>query len=284
MNLAETLSLVSKKETANGLLLEQALSLRRYRHRSSCEILQASDAFYLPAVNAKARIKWTTACLREMYEHFDIGKDDEGLEGQGPIFLVTIADKSHVTNAQAKNINFQAIRRKLSGAMRMLSYIGMIEPGYFNVIYDENCRTIKDRVSWHGHFLVWGTNRRKLNRWRRKIETRIGRVIQHRCAIHIKRVSLDQFGHRLWYINKSPCTEYSIGKRREPTEDGSPRYKQNSRPLRPGHRVRLFQMLRDVTLPELAMAGGGGREILRRTKYVALEDHRQKNQRRRPRS
>lgn len=129
MSPLEALELVRDKERSNGVRLKNALLLPRHYSRSDLEILQGSDAFYLPAVNVDARIKWTTACLREMYKHFDIDKGDEG--ANVPIFLVTIADKSHVTTGQPKNINFQAIRRKLGGALQGLSYIGMIEPGYY---------------------------------------------------------------------------------------------------------------------------------------------------------
>jgi hypothetical protein len=43
--------------------------------------------------------------------------------------------------------------------------------------------------------------------------------------------------------------------------------------------MHLFQMLRDVTLPELAMAGRDGRELLRKIKYEALRENRRKNRR-----
>jgi hypothetical protein len=34
--------------------------------------------------------------------------------------------------------------------------------------------------------------------------------------------------------------------------------------------------MRDIRLPELAMAGGAGRELLRQIKYEALRDYRRK--------
>jgi hypothetical protein len=96
------------------------------------------------------------------------------------------------------------------------------------------------------------------------------------CAIHQKKVEPSHFCYKLWYINKSPCKEYSVGKRSEPDENGMPRYKQNSRPLRPGHRVKLFYLMRNMRLPELAIAGGDGRELLRTIKYEALGEYRRK--------
>jgi hypothetical protein len=275
MNLLKTLQLLRVKEKTNGKALEDALWLKRHYDRSNQNMLHGSEAFYLPSVNTDARIKWGTIFTATMFKYFGLDADDEG--PNVPIFLVTIVEKSHLTTERAQNINFRAIQRKLSGALRGLSYIGMIEPGYYNAIYDEVGKIKKNLVSWHGHFLVWNITRQELERWKRKITARIERVMPQMCPVHIKAIQPEQFGHRLWYINKSPCKEYSIGKRREPDENGLPRYKQNSRLLRPGHRVKLFHMLRDVTLPELAMAGGDGRELMRRIKYEALREYRRKN-------
>jgi hypothetical protein len=98
------------------------------------------------------------------------------------------------------------------------------------------------------------------------------------CAVHKKKIPSDQFGYKLWYIVKSPREEYSIGQRRDPDKrTGSPRFKQNSRNIRPGNRVKLFNNMRDIYLDQLAMAGGEGRQLLQQIKYEALRDYRRKN-------
>jgi hypothetical protein len=91
-------------------------------------------------------------------------------------------------------------------------------------------------------------------------------------------IPCDLFGHKLWYILKSPSKEYSIGKRREPDEKtGAAKFKQNSRQIRPGNRVKLFHLMPEIYLNQLAMGGGDGRELLRRIKYEALREYRTKN-------
>jgi hypothetical protein len=98
------------------------------------------------------------------------------------------------------------------------------------------------------------------------------------CAVHKKIIPRDQFGYKLWYIFKSPCKEYSIGKRRKPDErTGLARFKPNSRQLRPGNHVKLFNLMRGMYLDQLAMAGGKGRELLQQIKYEALREYRIKN-------
>ena len=94
-------------------------------------------------------------CLSRRYSNsFDIADDEDG--PNEPVFLVTIADKSHLTTDQPQQIHLSRIKRKLGAGLKGLSYIGMIEPGYYNVIYDELGNKRKNVVSWHGHFLVWG--------------------------------------------------------------------------------------------------------------------------------
>jgi hypothetical protein len=203
MTLLEILRLLRMKERESGCSLENALLLKRYREKSNIQILRPADAFYLPAVNAKARIKWGRFFIRAIFNFFGITTDEDG--PHEPMFLVTIADKSHVTTDQPQQINLQR-------------------------------------------------------------------------AVHQKAIEPGQFGYKLWYILKSPCKEYSLGKRRKPDErTGLARFKQNSRQLRPGHRVALFDLMRDMYLDELSMAGGEGCELLRRIKYEALREYRNKN-------
>jgi hypothetical protein len=166
MTLHEILQLLRIKERESGYLLENALSLKRYREKTNTQILRPSEVFFLPAVNAKARINWGTVFIQEIFQFFGITADEDG--PHEPIFLVTIADKSHVTSHQPQQINLIRIKRKLGAGLRGLSYIGMIEPGYYNVVYDELGNKGKNLVSWHGHFLVWGVPRSSLqNTWKK---------------------------------------------------------------------------------------------------------------------
>jgi hypothetical protein len=58
---------------------------------------------------------------------------------------------------------------------------------------------------------------------------------------------------------------------------GAAKFKQNSRKIRPGNRLKLFNLMRDMYLDKMAMAGGEGRELLRRIKYEVLREYRIKN-------
>jgi hypothetical protein len=276
MNLSQTLRLVSEKENANGLSLENALLLKRYRESSGLDILLGSDAYYLPAVNAKARIKWGRVFIEEIYHFFNVADDEHG--PHQPVFMVTLADKSHVTTDQPQQINIQRIKRKLGSGLQGLSHVGMIEPGYYNAIYNGFGEIQKNIVSWHGHFLVWGPTEIQLTRLLEKLKSKITPIMPSLCAVHKKIIEPSHFGYTLWYMIKSPRQEYSIGKRKEPDVDtGAPRFKQNSREIRPRNRVKLFQLMRDMYLDQFALAGGEGCKLLRKIKYEALREYRAKN-------
>jgi hypothetical protein len=263
MSPLETFELVDRNERDNGVLLEKALSLPRYYNCVDLAVLRHADAFHLPAMNATARINWTRSWFCGFSSYFKLGMEDEGPDA--PMFLVMIADKANLTSAECQSVDLKAIRRKLGGALQGLTCVGMIEPEYYNATYDEQGQKRKDVVSWHGRYLVWDIDRKGLDQWKRKVQRRT----KNRCAIHIDKVTPERFGHIVWYINKSPRTEYSMGRRWATDARGRPLYKAKSRRLRPGHHVQLFNALRDVTLPELSMAFGDARALLRRIKYVA---------------
>jgi hypothetical protein len=271
----ETLQLLRTKEEQSAHSLEHAISLKRHRQNSDLELLQGSSAFYLPAVKGKARIKKGCIFVEKIFEFFGIAENEHG--PSEPIFLVSIADKSHLTTAQPQSINLSSIKGKLAGGLRRLSHMGMIEPGYYNVIYSNVCEQRKNVVSWHGHFLVWGISQKDLENHLAKVKPRFLPIMPGRCAVHQKTIEAGQFGYKLWYINKSPCKEYSIGKRSKTDKNGQPRYKQNSRPLRPGHRVKLFYSMRNIYLDQLAMAGGEGCNLLQTIKHEAMREYRRKN-------
>jgi hypothetical protein len=125
--------------------------------------------------------------------------------------------------------------------------------------------------------LVWGISRKDLKKHLAKAKPRFTPLMPGLCAVHQKAIELGQFGYKLWYIIKSPCKEYSIGKRSKTDRNGHPRYKQNSRELRPGHCVKLFYLMRDIYLDQLTMAGGEGCKLRQIIKYETLREYRRKN-------
>ena len=139
-------------------------------------------------------------------------------------------------------------------------------------------KVLKAVVSWHGHFLVWGIEQEVLAKHVKKLNSRFKAIMPNFAAAHQKQIEYGQFGYKLWYIVKSPCKEYSIGKRSKPGEEtGKSNFKHNKRDIRLGARVKMFHLMKPLYLDQLAMAGGEGREPLYRIKTAALREYRERN-------
>jgi hypothetical protein len=272
MNISETLKYFRHQQKQAGELLLDAVWKSNKKNNYMHQMLICANPLYLVAVNTRARIKWGTLLIRELFEFFKI-KDSDG-DPEGRVFFVTLADRSLITSVQPQKIGLEQFKRKLAGRMRGLNYIGMIEPAYYYNAFDATGQKTSSLVSWHGHFLVWGISRRRLSRTIKKLNGKLTAVMPEFAAAHWKQVEIGKFGQKICYLAKSPRKEYSVGKYRDPKKNGEPHYKHNSREIRPGTRVKLFHLLRHMYLDQLSMAGGRGVQILQRIKSAALWGYR----------
>jgi hypothetical protein len=271
MSLKKTLKYFCSQEKQSGQLLLNAVCRDK---KKKYEMLISANSLYLPAVNTKARVKWGTSLIRELFEFFNV--TDTESDPQIPVFFVTLADKSLITSAQPQTIDLELFKRKLGGRMRGLNYLGMIEPGYYYNAFDEESAKAPPFVSWHGHFLVWGIGRKRLSRIIKKLNTKLEAVMPDFAAAHWKRVERGKFGKKICYLAKSPSKEYSAGKYTEPGKNGNPHYKHNKRDIRPGTRVKLFHLMQSMYLDQLIMAGSDGVPILKKVKFAAMKDYRRR--------
>jgi hypothetical protein len=123
MNIDETLAYYRRQERKAGELLFDAVWKNNPKNTN---ILRADNAFYLPAVNAKARIKWGTLLIRELFAYFKV--PEKASDPETPVFFITLADKSLFTTNLPQEIDIKLFKRKFGGRLRGLNYIGMIEP------------------------------------------------------------------------------------------------------------------------------------------------------------
>jgi hypothetical protein len=272
MNLKQTLKYFRLQEKQSGQLLLNALWKDK---KKNYDMLISANSLYLPAVNMKARIKWGTSLIRELFEFFEI--PDTERHPEIPVFFVTLADKSMITTAALQKIDIELFKRKLGGRLRGLNHAGMIEPAYYYSAFDTMGRHTPPLVSWHGHFLVWGIGKKRLSRIIKKLNSKVVAVMPNFDAAHWKQVEVGKFGKKICYLVKSPRKEYSVGKYSEGGKDGEPHYKHNRRAIRPGTRVKLFQLLESLYLDQLTMAGGEGVEILKRIKSNGLQNYRRRH-------
>jgi hypothetical protein len=275
MNLIETLMLIrtNEKKIENSLR-DGLISKRNQKIRLDTHILDRLDAISLPAVNSDARIKWARIFAREMFAYFGMPPNDSHPDES--VFLVTLADKEFITTAKRQDIEIPLMKRTFGGRLKGLNYIGVIEPGYYNNVYI-NGEDRKELVSWHMHALVWGVAQRRVVQIVKRLNDKSEAIMPQCKAAHQKIIGHGEFGRYLWYVNKSPYKEYSVGKRRKRhKKTGAARFKTNKRDIRPGNQVKLFHLLKPLYLDQLAMAGGEGKAILGRVKNQALRKFREK--------
>jgi hypothetical protein len=235
-----------------------------------------SDARWMSAVSPRARVRWGELVCQEFSDHFSLGPDHP--EPDQRLFLVTLCDRRCCTSHQEKNVDIPGFIRVLRRGLRGLSYFGMVEPAYYVNVCEGARIHGKRMVSWHVHLLAWGETQSAI---RTRIDTLNNEgillpIADGLAAAHQKRISKGKLASKICYILKAPRKAYRLYKHKQEliTGDGEIvlRFKQKKMDLRPGERLTLFRLMKDLYLDQLALAGGEGAEILRRVKRRVLRD------------
>lgn len=244
------------------------------------QLLQRSYGRYLYAINMQGRRIWARALCSEFSEFFDLGPS-RPYPGQ-QLFFVTLADKGCATGHDATAIDIPAFIRKLRRGLKGLSYIAIIEPAYYvNIVTGAYCYWNR-AVFWHLHAVCWGASKGDIKARIDRLNRMHGNyrpLAQGLPAAHAKRIPktfkpVYHLGIKFRYMLKSPKDSYRLFKRTSAKPKGATPgrpYTQKKSRLRPGERVTLFHLMKDLYLDKLAFAGGQGTEVLRRAKRRALQ-------------
>jgi hypothetical protein len=192
------------------------------------------------------------------------------------MYLITLCDRRCCTSHLEKYVDSSQFIRILRRGLRGLSYLGMLEPAYYVNVCEGTHVDGKRLVSWHLHLIAWGEARKKLRK-------RIDRLNNQRIllpiadglpAAHQKRISKGKVADKIAYVLKAPKKAYRLYKWETVSPDGEiiPKFKQWKDDLRPGERVTLFRLMKDMYLDQLAVAGGEGTDMLRRIKRRVLRN------------
>jgi len=261
-----------------GYLLRRSFDEARNRqtvrlwHR---KLAHRSFARYLLACNSYGRLLWAGAYCAELSECFDLDEDDRLLDES--VHLLTITDTACCTTDESQEIPIRRFRERLRPRAAGLNYIGMIEPAY----YVNVCKGARYKgrrvVSWHAHYIVWGIGSVRLATlvagWNEKEVYRS--VADGIPAAHCVVIRPADLPHTVCYTLKSPTHGYRLRKIERITEDGEIvfGFKQRKQTLRKGERIRLFHLMKNLYLDQMALAGGQGVAMLRRVKKAALGPH-----------
>jgi hypothetical protein len=228
----------------------------------------------LGAVSVTGRIKWAQAFCQEFSDFFDLGPANP--EPDQPMFLVTLCDRRCCTSHQEREIDVPGFGRLLRRGLRGLSYLGMLEPAYYvNVCHGAHLSG-KRTVSWHVHLICWGIAPKEIKKRIERLNATAVYlpVADGLAAAHQKRIPKGQLADKFRYILKAPRKAYRLYRVERVTPDGEIvlRFKQRTSDLRPGERLTLLRLMKDMYLDRFALAGGEGAAILRRAKRRALRD------------
>ena len=248
---------------------------------SDRQLLQGASGRYLYAPNKRGRLVWAKAVCSEFSDFFGLSPTYPYPDEQ--MFFVTLADKGCATAHDEKVTGIPIFIRKLRQGLNGLSYIGVIEPAYYVNIGVGAFFTQKRAVFWHLHAVCWGESAKeiyaridRLNRIRGNYRP----IAQGIPAAHVKQIpkksiAMYHLADKFRYMLKSPKDSYRLYKRGAPMSNraaiiSSRQFIQRKGSLRPGERITLFQLMKDLYLDGLALAGGQGTNILRRAKRRAL--------------
>jgi hypothetical protein len=267
---------LKRQELQTGFKLQSAIKEARTppAQRAPYKHLVTFDRRCLSAVSATGRIRWAQTLCREFSDFFALGPANP--EPDQPMFLVTLCDRRCCTSHQEREIDVPGFIRLLRRGVRGLSYLGMLEPAYYVNVCPGTHASGKRTVSWHVHLICWGISPEGI---KKRIERLNATAVylpigDGLAAAHQKRVNRGQLADKFRYILKAPRKAYRLYRVERVTPDGEIvlRFKQRTSDLRPGERLTLLQLMQDMYLDKLAVAGGQGAHILRRAKRRALRD------------
>jgi hypothetical protein len=266
----------------SGLRAQQRLALRKLEEafetaRNRCsiaqrdrQIIRPSEADELNAANPCARVLLGNALWSELSEFFGLSESQPIPEV--PMFWLSVADIGCMTALDATDINVSAFVHHLRTGLEGLSYIGLVDPALDVDIQPGTNYPERTGVNWHLHLFAWGEEPKamklRVKRMNKKLDNYRPIVPRDEGGVGFesRRVTEENMERRFRYMCKTPRKAYRIGvkKRTDPEGNIEFSFQSNKSLLRPGERITLFHLLKQLSLPDLVVAGGEGVSIRRR--------------------
>lgn len=232
---------------------------------------------YLPANNTAARMRYA----RITAEHLNgaIG----ALAPDQPVFFVTLINREHtVREDEAASFSVRRLHAWTHQMLRGCSYVGMVEGAYYSNL-DVTGAGYQRAVSWHVHMIVWGISEAELAAIIQAANRRYRCMINGITPAHYRPLMRSEVFGQALYMNKGQISEYRLLQRKrtvtdeetgEITKEGTGRFRQKKRDLRPGAMARMCTVFAGRRLDKLAFAGGPGKDILSAINHEAGTDRR----------
>jgi hypothetical protein len=224
--------------------------------------LKAKRQLDLNPGNAHARMRW----MRTWGGYFcdQVGASPPDWVPDVPVYLVTVSDQRQTVfvgepdpqDVGRRNPSFSDIRHYYANHMLHVRYFGMLEPALY--AYSEGIFGVPFALHWHLHALAWGHSDGELEGWAYALRRRIRPVLSYATSVDIRPVRDGDLLQLIWYISKMPREQYQLWER----PSGS--IKQYTGRINGYNAVRLHHQTRQIDLLQRAMAGRGGKSVLRR--------------------
>jgi hypothetical protein len=134
--------------------------------------------------------------------------------------------------------------------------VGMIEPALY--VYSAQELGWPYVAHYHAHVLAWGESERRMKRVAQEIGHPTQSILPYGRGVVFRRVCDHDLLQMIWYVTKSPRKQHQLLRREHSL-------KQFKGAINGVNSVRLYSSMRDIELPDLAVASGRGRRILRQT-------------------
>ena len=223
--------------------------------------LRRSRAYKLAAHNPYGRELWMREWGGRLCGLF--GAQAPDWEPHVPVYLVTLIDRQQIVypagarKGYRPNPRITNIQRTYRRALRGHDYIGMLDPSLY--VSTQRVEGVSRFILWHTHALVWNTSKAVLDRWADSIRPTIHAYRPYATGVDVRPVRPDGLRQLIWYIGKTPRQQYQLSRRESDT------LQQYAGPINMINSVRLYAEMRKLTLPQLTMAGGEGRQIIHNT-------------------
>jgi hypothetical protein len=227
---------------------------------------------HLLATSHESRMIWGRRLSHYLSEKFCVAP---GVTHENSMFLVTLCDISCVTSVSDRKPAIASFKARLSRGLRGLSYLGNLEPAYYTNVQAGSRIDGKKCIFWHLHLIVWDVSKRDLRGHLDDLERsrKYLAITDQFPGVHMKKIKQGELANTVGYIFKPPANAYRLSLY-DSTQYGLPvtMARQGKQRLRPGERVRIFHVMKEISLPDLAVASGDGTPLLNAARKSARDE------------
>lgn len=237
------------------------------------EDLEPLGATLLRSNNVAARISFA----RTASEH--MARFVEELDDTVPLAFVTLASKRFAfAERDAAAFDVKPLMRWTREVLAGLNFVGMVEAALYT-----NVGAIlggPDRVvSFHTHAVVWGATAADLDALIMAVNADESALVPGISPGHWRPLRRAEVSGQVIYMSKNSLSDHRIYAKRsevideetgEITAPTTGAFRQKKDPLRPADAVRMFRVMRDRHIDQLAFAGGDGAAVLTAIRHEAL--------------